>query len=475
MPTELRDAQERAIAAAVAKAAPRPFWLDRPGEAPPACPALTGTDRVDLVVVGGGFTGLWAALQAKEEDPDLRVALLEGATVAYGATGRNGGFLSSSLTHGLENGMTRWPDEMPTLERMGRENIEGIAEAIARYGIKANLESPGSISLATREHQVASLAQGRDSADQSEGQWTVLGRDEVRALVNSPTYLGGVMSADSDRLLVDPARLAWGLKRVCLELGVRVHEHSRVVNIAEDGGGVRVTTELGDLLASRVVLATSAFPPLLPVIRRYVIPVYDYVLMTEPLSSEQHRAIGWQGRHGLVDMGNKFHYYRLSDDNRILWGGGPMAYHFGNGIGPHLEHRVFSQTTLAREFYETFPQLEGLGFSHRWGGAIDSSSRFCALFGTALSGRLSYAVGFTGLGVGASRFGARVALDLVEGKVTERTSLRMVQTKPVPFPPEPLRYAGIRITQQALEREDRTGKRGPWLRVLDRFGMGFAS
>lgn len=470
-----REGQERAVAAVVAKAAPRPFWLDRPGEAPAPCPALAGTDRVDLVVVGGGFTGLWAALQAKEEDPDLRVALLEGAIVAYGASGRNGGFLSSSLTHGLENGMSRWPDEMPTLERLGRENVEGIRETVARYDIKANLENPGSISVATLEHHMSSLKQGRDSGERSGGKQTVLGRDEIRALVNSPTYLGGVVSKDPSELLVDPARLAWGLKRACLELGVRVHEHSRVVSIAEDGQGVRVATELGDLHASRVVLATSAFPPLLRAIRRYVIPVYDYVLMTEPLSSEQRRAIGWQGREGIGDSGNKFHYYRLSDDDRILWGGGPMAYHFQNGIGPHLEQRAASQTTLAREFYDTFPQLEDLGFSHRWGGAIDSSSRFCMLFGTAMGGRVAYAVGFTGLGVGSSRFGARVALDLVAGKVTERTSLRMVQSKPVPFPPEPLRYAGIRATQYALEREDRTGKRGPWLRALDRLGMGFAS
>jgi glycine/D-amino acid oxidase-like deaminating enzyme len=459
------------LAAVVARAAPRPFWLDRPEEAPAPCAALTGSDRVDLAVVGGGFTGLWAALQAKEEDPDLRVALLEGATVAYGASGRNGGFCGAGLTHGTENGMSRWPDEMPTLERLGRENLEGIKETVARYDIKANLESPGGITVATLEHQLPWLEEGR--AARGGGETTVLGRDEVRALVNSPTYLGGVLS--SGGALVDPARLAWGLERVCLELGVRVHEHSQVVSITEDGQGLRVSAELGELHASRVVLATSAFPPLLRALGRYIIPVYDYVLMTEPLSSEQRRAIGWHGRQGLGDMGNKFHYYRLSDDDRILWGGGPIAYYYRNDIGPHREQRAFSHLTLAREFYETFPQLEDLGFSHRWGGAIDSSSRYCAMFGTAMSGRLAYAVGFTGSGVGASRFGARVALDLVEGKETERTSLRMVRSKPVPFPPEPLRYAGIRVTQHALDREDRTGKRGPWLRTLDRFGMGFAS
>ena len=131
---------------------------------------------------------------------------------------------------------------------------------------------------------------------------------------------------------------------------------------------------------------------------------------------------------------------------------------------------------IAAHFFETFPQLEGLRFSHRWGGAIDTCSRFSVMFGMALGGRAVYSVGYTGLGVGASRFGAQVALDLADDRDTERTRLKMVRSKPTPFPPEPLRWAAITLTRRALAKADRQdGRRGAWLRTLDRFGLGFDS
>ena len=131
---------------------------------------------------------------------------------------------------------------------------------------------------------------------------------------------------------------------------------------------------------------------------------------------------------------------------------------------------------LARHFFETFPQLEGLRFTHRWGGAIDTSTRFCAFYRTAMGGQVPYALGDTGLGVGATRFGANVMLDLLDGASTERTSLELVRTRPVPFPPEPIAYAGIEITRRSLARADENqGRRNLWLRTLDRLGLGFDS
>jgi glycine/D-amino acid oxidase-like deaminating enzyme len=213
-----------------------------------------------------------------------------------------------------------------------------------------------------------------------------------------------------------------------------------------------------------------------PAIRRYVAPVYDYVLVTEPLDAARMRSIGWRARQGLADAGNQFHYYRLTDDNRILWGGYDAVYHYGNGVAPELEQRPETFELLERQLLETFPQLEGVSFSHRWGGVIDTCSRFCVMFGTAMSRRLSYAVGYTGLGVAASRFGGRVAIDLVDGRDTEATRLRFVRSRPLPFPPEPLRYAGIRLTVRELARADRNaGRRSLYLRALDRLGLGFDS
>jgi glycine/D-amino acid oxidase-like deaminating enzyme len=239
---------------------------------------------------------------------------------------------------------------------------------------------------------------------------------------------------------------------------------------------VTVRTRDGVLRAGQVALGTSAFPALLRRLRPYIVPVYDYVLVTEPLSAAQRAGIGWHNRQGIGDSGNQFHYYRLTADDRILWGGYDAIYHFGRGIRAAYDQRPATFATLAEHFFTTFPQLEGIGFSHRWGGAIDTCGRFCAFFGTAHRGRVAYALGYTGLGVGASRFGARVMLDLLSGEQTELTELRLVRSKPVPFPPEPLAYLGIQATRWSLARADRhAGRRNLWLRALDAAGLGFDS
>jgi glycine/D-amino acid oxidase-like deaminating enzyme len=204
--------------------------------------------------------------------------------------------------------------------------------------------------------------------------------------------------------------------------------------------------------------------------------VWDYVLVTEPLTAAQRESLGWSQRQGISDAANQFHYYRLTADNRVLWGGYDAVYNFGNGVGPHLRQRDASFARLARHFFTTFPQLEGVRFTHRWGGPIDTCSRFFAFFGTAHGGRVAYAAGHTGLGIGASRFGARVALDLLAGRRTEVTALSYARKQPLPFPPEPLRAAVIQLTRNRLAAADRRqGRRGLWLRLLDRLGLGFDS
>jgi glycine/D-amino acid oxidase-like deaminating enzyme len=144
-----------------------------------------------------------------------------------------------------------------------------------------------------------------------------------------------------------------------------------------------VKTPFAQVRARRVALGTNAFPPLLRRMRHYVVPVYDYALMTEPLTTEQLASIGWRHRQGIDDCGNQFHYYRLTSDNRILWGGYDAIYHWRNRVAPELERRERTYELLAQHFFETFPQLEGLRFPYRWGGAIDTSTQFCAFFGTA--------------------------------------------------------------------------------------------
>jgi glycine/D-amino acid oxidase-like deaminating enzyme len=304
----------------------------------------------------------------------------------------------------------------------------------------------------------------------------LLGRDRVRAEIDSPTYLGGLWDTGGCAL-VDPARLAWGLRRACLDAGVRIHEHAPVTAVHDEGqAGLRVHTARGSVLAARVALGTGVYRPLLRRLRHYLVPVYDYVLTTEPLTPAQLAGIGWRHRQGAADAGNQFHYYRLTADNRILWGGYDAVYYNGGRITAAHDQRPGTFALLASQFFTTFPQLAGTRFSHAWGGVIDTCARFCAFYGTAHGGRLAYAAGYTGLGVGASRFGANVMLDLLAGSPSELTELSMVRSKPVPFPPEPVRSAVIQLTRASLARADRNGgRRDLWLRTLDRLGLGFDS
>lgn len=450
-----------------------PFWLDSPDRPAPTEP-FRGEAVCDLLVVGGGFTGLWAAVQAKERDPGREVLLVESNEVGWAASGRNGGFLDASLTHGAWNGAARFPDEFETLERLGRENFDELFAALERYGIDARVERSGELALARRAHEVDWLREQRDTALRLGVNAELLEGEAVQRQIRSPAFVAGLWTHEGVAL-VDPARLAWGLRDAALELGVRVHEHSPMIGMDRDGPGIVAAVGPGRVRARQVLLGTNGFRGVLPSIDRRVVPVYDYVLVTEPLSTAQLASLGWENRQGLSDASNRFHYFRLTPDDRILWGGFDAIYHFGNGIRPEFDQRPETFDLLARNFFATFPQLEGIGFTHRWGGMIDTCARFCVTFGTAYRGRAVYAVGYTGLGVGASRFGAATALDLLDGRPTERTELELVRKRSIPFPPEPFRWLGIELTKRGLAKSDETGRRGPWLRLMDALGMGFDS
>jgi glycine/D-amino acid oxidase-like deaminating enzyme len=471
-PTTPPTAAERA---SYADADVGPFWLADLG-APASQPALAGATDADLCIVGGGFTGLWAALQAKADDPSRDVVVLEAETAGFGASGRNGGFAVASLTHGLENGLARFPGELDVLERLGRANLDGLWADVERLGIDAELERTGELLAIVEPYQRAWIAEQAELLRRYGYEVEVFDTPEaMRAEVASPTYLGGVWDRDGGGLL-HPGKLALGLRDAAVRAGVRVFEHTAGTGLRSGAGAVDVLCPQGRVRARRVLLATSAFPPLVRAIRRYVAPVYDYVLVTEPLSAAQRASIGWQRRQGIGDGGNRFHYYRLTRDDRILFGGYDAVYRFGGPVAPRLDDHDATFARLAQHFFATFPQLEGVRFTHRWGGAIDTCSRFSVFFGTAHRGRVAYATGYTGLGVAATRFGARVALDLLDGRQTDATRLRYVRRRPVPFPPEPLRWAVIRLTQRGLAAADRDeGRRGPWLRLLDRLGLGFDS
>lgn len=470
---------------ALAGASRVPLWLDT-ADRPAPRPALDSDLTVDLAVVGGGFTGLWTALLAAEQDPGRSIALLEAGTLGWAASGRNGGFCSASLTHGLANGLARWPDDMPVLLRLGAQTLDGIEAAIARYGIDCGFRRSGELTVAVAGWQLADLAELHEAGTALGQPGELLDAAATRALAGSPTYLGGLLEPGGTAVL-DPARLVWGLARAAEQLGVTIHEHTRVVRVRDEGDRVRLQTRpspdgttgraVGSTVrAARVVLGTNAFPSPLRRLRPFTVPVWDHVLATEPLTDRQWDDLGWRGGEGISDAGNQFHYYRTTDDRRVVWGGYDALYYYGSDLSPRRSRSEDTERILAEHFFTTFPQLSGVRFSHAWAGAIDTSTRFTAFWARGMRGKLAAVQGYTGLGVGASRFGAQVALDLVDGRQSERTGLAMVRRPPVPFPPEPVRWAGISLTRRSLARADADGgRRDLWLRTLDRLGLGFDS
>ena len=469
------DKKDSFVLRHLADVQPELWWLDSDPLEPEPHSALVGDIGADLCVVGAGFTGLWTALLAKERDATREVVVVEQYETGAGASGRNGGFCSASLTHGFYNGMRRFPKEMPVIERLGRENLDGIEEAIRRYGIECDWERTGELRVALAPWQFEEMAEEARLRNEMGDHVVILDAEQVQARVHSPKYVGALFDHDGTAL-IDPARLVWGLERACLSLGVKIFENSKVEWLEDVDDGVRVHTPYGAVTAQRVALGTNVFPSLVRKARKYVIPVYDYELVTEPLSDKQMASIGWQGREGIADAGNQFHYYRLTQDRCILWGGYDAIYNFRGQVRREYEFNAETYATLAAHFLTTFPQLAGIKFTHAWGGAIDTCTRFSPFWGQSHEGKVAYVMGFTGLGVASTRFGAATMLDLLDGLDTERTRLTMVRRKPVPFPPEPFKWIFIRITQWSIKRaDDHNGKRNLWLKLLDRFGLGFDS
>jgi glycine/D-amino acid oxidase-like deaminating enzyme len=457
--------------------APVSYWLRETVSAvdPPLAPGER--HEVDVAIIGAGFTGLWTAIALTDTDPSLQVAVLEAETVAFGASGRNGGFCEASLTHGLANGIKHFPDELPRLEQEGLDNLRALVAFTREHAIDCDLEETGILSLADQPYQVEEFRAWVDEAAEHGEHLEFLDRNAAQAEVHSPLWHAGLYRPPGRDVLLDPAKLCRGLARVARERGVTVHEDTRVTRLERRAGAVIVTTANGATVrADQVVVATSAYSGWLRRLSPVFVPVYDYVLVSEPLTSDQREAIGWKRRQGLSDANNQFHYFRLTADDRILWGGYDAIHHFGSRVGPELDQRPQTFEKLEAQFFHAFPQLDGLSFPFRWGGAIDTTSRFTVSFGQTMGGRVTYALGYTGLGVGASRWAAGVVRDFILRPGEDRLRLRIVTSPPVPFPPEPLRSVAVETVRHELARADRDdGRRGVILRTLDALGIGFDS
>lgn len=446
-----------------------PFWLDRP-DRPETLPPLAAARKADLLVVGGGFTGLWAAIQARQANPERTVVLIEKSSVASGASGRPGGVVSTSVMHGLSNAARIFPKDIAALEVLGQENMRGFMQTIADNGIDCHAEWGGELNVAIEDSQIDALREEHELHCRYGHNAVLLDGEALAEQIRSPRYKAGVWTKDIAGT-VHPALLAWGLKRLARELGVEIYEETPLKTMEEAAGRMHVATPHGSVIADKVLLATNAFMAGHRHIKRRIVPVRERVLATEPLSAAQMAAIGWGNRQGIYDMRTQMNYMRLTRDNRIIFGG-RLAYAFNGDTSPAVDREHATYAPLARAFFDTFPQLEGLSFSHAWSGAIDLSTRMAVHFQRYYDGKVVYAGGYSGFGVSASRFGARVALDILAGSTLPESRLEFATKLPAMVPPEPFRWLGAQITMNALDTADaKGGWRRPWLKFVSALGF----
>lgn len=446
-----------------------PFWLDSV-DAPSAEPALNKDVDVDLLIVGGGFTGIWAAIQAKETDPERSVAIIEAGKVAHGASGRPGAIVSTSIMHGLSNAIRVFPDDLEELERLGHDNMDGFMKALEAYNIECDFEFGGELTVGIgndcqsilREEYALNKEHGHDV--------TLLDGAGIKEQINSPLFEGAVWSKKNSGTL-HPAKLAWGLKAAALKLGVELYENTPLVKITRSGTDLIASTPKAKVAAQKILLATNAFAAGHRRIKKRVVLVRDRIIATEPLTPQQLDSIGWRNRQGIYDTRTQMNYMRLTKDNRIIFGG-RLGYFYGGNPDPAEDKTEKPFLRLAEAFARTFPQLSDVSFSHAWSGPIALTNRMAVHFQHYFDGDVIYAGGYSGFGVSASRFGARIGLAVLDRAKIPETQMAFAVSEPGYIPPEPFRWLGAKITLYAMDTlDEKGGWRKPWISFVEKLGF----
>jgi glycine/D-amino acid oxidase-like deaminating enzyme len=423
------------------------WWLEEAGEVTPTRP-LDGDTRADVVVVGGGYVGLWTAWHLLELEPELDVVVLESAVCGHGPSGRNGGFCE-----------TLWPDAAILRDRVddaaalavcraSEDAVRGIGAWCEANEVDAWYRQAPMLRIATTESQVGSWNEvvGAAAALGAPEEVVSVSPDEVRARCASPLFLGGALYRLN--ATVQPARLSLGLRARLLERGVRIHERTEVTKLDPDGGA---ETRVGTVRAGSVVLAANSATAGFPGYRMSLAVASSHMVLTEPVP-EVVEELGWTGGEAIVDSRTLVHYTRVTRDGRIAfgWGGGVMGYGAGKSDHLELDGPVIERTR--ESLVRFFPQLHGREITHAWGGPIDVSPTHLPIFGS--KGRAHHGFGFTGNGVGPSYLGGEILARLALDRRDERTSLAIVEPSRKLFPPEPLRYAGGALIRRALVAKD---------------------
>ena len=433
------------------------YWL---GSSPyEESPPLDGSTKVDVAIVGGGFCGLSTAYYLKRADPSLRVAVLEDKVVGWGASGRNAGFAMTLMGFTLSITSLRFGKEKAKQAHdFAHRAVDHIGQMVDAHGIDCDYEKPGLLTVALNPAQAKRL-QGEIELAEKLGiqglKW--LDAHMVRAEVHSPTYVGARW--EEQCALINPAKYVRGLKRVAQEQGVEVYERTPVVAAHLDPI-LHLDTPHGLVEAERVVFATNAFSSRFPQLRNKQFPVFTYIILSEPLSDEQLASIGWAGRQGVEDARNMIHYYRLTPDNRILYGGADAQYYMGGPLDRDSNPSAFRR--LERDFRQTFPSLKDVGIEHSWGGPVSVPLDFFPAMGyLGKDKRVAYALGCVGHGVAMMNMAGQIMRDLVLARASEFTNLFFVNRRVIPVPPEPLRFVLGESIRRVLKAQDAwEGRRG---------------
>jgi glycine/D-amino acid oxidase-like deaminating enzyme len=464
-----KEAEDRS-SRALSKTRFTSFWLD---SLPPLAdePAMQQSQQCDLLVVGGGFCGLWAALQAREQNPERNVVLIEAKSVANGASGRPAAIMSTSVMHGIDNTERIFPDDVAELERVGRDNMDAFHDTLRRYQIDCDVEWGG-------EMKVSIGDQGLETVDEDYRLYLKYGHDAVKldreavqAEINSPIFHGGTWSRKRCGT-VHPGKLVRGLKRAALSVGVKLYENTPMLTTGRTAEGICVKTPQGKIIAQKVLLATNAWAAGHARISRRVAAIRDRIVVTEPLNDRQMQKIGWRNRQGIYDTRTQLNYMRLTADNRILFGG-RLDYFYGNDTDPDLDKTAQPYIRLLQSFYRTFPQLaDDIRFDYAWSGPIGLTTRMAVHYQSYFDGDMVFAGGYSGFGVTASKFGARVGLAILDQQDIPETRMQFARTLPNYIPPEPFRWIGAKITMYALDTlDEKGGWRKLWVAMVQKMGF----
>lgn len=434
----------------------RSFWLSRKPYEPG--PRLEGSEVADIVIVGGGFTGLWTSIALKDADPSIDVVVLESKVAAYGASGRNGGFAMTMIGRNIHD-LTRkvGPVRAKATHLAMRKTLEEIESFCKAEGIDADITRPGLLTVSNGPEQDLRIHQDLDAAAR-------LGLDDFQELsgsqcqeyVHSDRLRLGHFEEDS--LLVDPAALTRGLRDAALRRGVRIYESTPVDEVVDMGSRrVEARTPFGTVHADRALIATNAYAWSIPAIRRFIFTIYAYIIVTDPLSDKQWEKVGWEKRMGVEDKRIMPHFHRPTPDGRILWGGRDAPFS-PQGPNPRRDRdpKIFDR--LEETFRWTFPQLSEVGIAKGWAGPVCGTINCFASVGfLGHSERIAYALGYAGHGVGPSHLVSKITRDLLLGTKSDLLDLPMVTKAPIPLPPGPLRNLMLDTSQRVLQRSDDEG------------------